>query len=208
MDVAPNQMVSVAAALVPFLEHDDANRALMGANMQRQAVPCIRTRGAAGRHRHGRARRDRLRRVRGRQARRRRRERRRRAHRGARHLRRRRRGAGHLPARPSTSAPTRAPVTTRSRSFARARWSRPATCWPTAPPPTWVSSRSARTCSSRSCPGRATTSRTRSCSSERMVNATTSSPRFTSRSSNASPVTPSWAKKKSPRTFPTSARRP
>jgi DNA-directed RNA polymerase subunit beta len=43
MDVAPNQMVSVAAALVPFLEHDDANRALMGANMQRQAVPLIGT---------------------------------------------------------------------------------------------------------------------------------------------------------------------
>ena len=43
MDVAPTQMVSVAAALVPFLEHDDANRALMGANMQRQAVPLIRT---------------------------------------------------------------------------------------------------------------------------------------------------------------------
>ncbi len=42
-DVAPNQMVSVAAALVPFLEHDDANRALMGANMQRQAVPCLRS---------------------------------------------------------------------------------------------------------------------------------------------------------------------
>ncbi len=41
IDVAPNQMVSVAAALVPFLEHDDANRALMGANMQRQAVPLI-----------------------------------------------------------------------------------------------------------------------------------------------------------------------
>lgn len=41
MDVAPNQMVSIAAALVPFLEHDDANRALMGANMQRQAVPLI-----------------------------------------------------------------------------------------------------------------------------------------------------------------------
>jgi DNA-directed RNA polymerase subunit beta len=40
-DVAPNQMVSVAAALVPFLEHDDANRALMGANMQRQAVPLV-----------------------------------------------------------------------------------------------------------------------------------------------------------------------
>jgi DNA-directed RNA polymerase subunit beta len=43
MDVSPNQLVSVAASLVPFLEHDDANRALMGANMQRQAVPCIRT---------------------------------------------------------------------------------------------------------------------------------------------------------------------
>jgi DNA-directed RNA polymerase subunit beta len=41
MDVAPNQMVSIAAALVPFLEHDDANRALMGANMQRQAVPLL-----------------------------------------------------------------------------------------------------------------------------------------------------------------------
>ena len=43
MDVSPNQMVSVAAALVPFLEHDDANRALMGANMQRQAVPLVRS---------------------------------------------------------------------------------------------------------------------------------------------------------------------
>ncbi len=42
MDVAPAQVVSVAAALIPFLEHDDANRALMGANMQRQAVPCLR----------------------------------------------------------------------------------------------------------------------------------------------------------------------
>ncbi len=40
MDVAPAQVVSVAASLIPFLEHDDANRALMGANMQRQAVPC------------------------------------------------------------------------------------------------------------------------------------------------------------------------
>ena len=42
MDVAPQQIVSVAASLIPFLEHDDANRALMGANMQRQAVPCLR----------------------------------------------------------------------------------------------------------------------------------------------------------------------
>src|SRR5690606_33150015 len=43
MDVTPNQLVSVAASLIPFLEHDDANRALMGSNMQRQAVPCLRT---------------------------------------------------------------------------------------------------------------------------------------------------------------------
>ena len=42
MDVSPSQIVSVAASLIPFLEHDDANRALMGANMQRQAVPCLR----------------------------------------------------------------------------------------------------------------------------------------------------------------------
>jgi DNA-directed RNA polymerase subunit beta len=43
MDVSPNQLVSVAASLIPFLENDDANRALMGANMQRQAVPLLRT---------------------------------------------------------------------------------------------------------------------------------------------------------------------
>jgi len=42
MDISPQQMVSVAAALIPFLEHDDANRALMGSNMQRQAVPTLR----------------------------------------------------------------------------------------------------------------------------------------------------------------------
>ncbi len=43
MDIAPNQMISVAASLVPFLENDDANRALMGSNMQRQAVPLLKT---------------------------------------------------------------------------------------------------------------------------------------------------------------------
>ncbi|MCK7530415.1 MAG: hypothetical protein MZV63_04895 [Marinilabiliales bacterium] len=41
MDVAPNQIASIAASLIPFLEHDDANRALMGSNMMRQAVPLI-----------------------------------------------------------------------------------------------------------------------------------------------------------------------
>src|SRR6185436_12081530 len=42
MDVAPNQIASIAASMIPFLEHDDANRALMGSNMQRQAVPLLR----------------------------------------------------------------------------------------------------------------------------------------------------------------------
>ena len=42
MDVSPSQLVSVSASLIPFLEHDDANRALMGSNMQRQAVPLLR----------------------------------------------------------------------------------------------------------------------------------------------------------------------
>ena len=41
MDVSPNQIASIAASLIPFLEHDDANRALMGSNMQRQAVPLL-----------------------------------------------------------------------------------------------------------------------------------------------------------------------
>ncbi len=52
MDMAPGQIVSVAASLIPFLEHDDANRALMGANMQRQAVPCLRPGEARGRYRY------------------------------------------------------------------------------------------------------------------------------------------------------------
>src|SRR3546814_4304561 len=43
IDVSPKQIVSVAAALIPFLENDDANRALMGSNMQRQAVPLLRS---------------------------------------------------------------------------------------------------------------------------------------------------------------------
>ena len=68
MDVSPKQLVSVAASLIPFLENDDANRALMGSNMQRQAVPLLRTGLAAGRHRHGAGRRPGFRRHRRRQA--------------------------------------------------------------------------------------------------------------------------------------------
>ena len=71
MDVSPKQVVSVAAALIPFLEHDDANRALMGSNMQRQAVPTLvaeKPLVGTGMERYVAAR---LRRVRGRRARRR-----------------------------------------------------------------------------------------------------------------------------------------
>jgi DNA-directed RNA polymerase subunit beta len=53
MDVSPKQLVSVAAALIPFLENDDANRALMGSNMQRQAVPLVRADAPVRRHGHG-----------------------------------------------------------------------------------------------------------------------------------------------------------
>ena len=60
MDVSPKQIVSVATALIPFLEHDDANRALMGSNMQKQAVPAARHRVADRRHRHGGTRRAQL----------------------------------------------------------------------------------------------------------------------------------------------------
>ena len=80
MDVSPNQLVSVAASLIPFLENDDANRALMGSNMQRQALPLLRTEAPLVGTGHGgvvaATRRDRRR-----QARRHRRERRRLAHR-------------------------------------------------------------------------------------------------------------------------------
>ena len=62
MDVSPKQVVSVAAALIPFLENDDANRALMGSNMQTPGRAADPVGCAAGRHRHGRRRRPRLRR--------------------------------------------------------------------------------------------------------------------------------------------------
>jgi DNA-directed RNA polymerase subunit beta len=61
IDVSPKQLVSVAASLVPFLEHDDANRALMGANMQRQSVPLLRAEAPDCRHWNGRRYRSRFR---------------------------------------------------------------------------------------------------------------------------------------------------
>ena len=202
MDVSPRQMVSVATAMIPFLEHDDANRALMGSNMQRQSVPLLRSeaplvgtgmeyraavdagdvivataggcrRGGLGRPRH-------------------RRERRRHAH----DLPRREvpplqpghvlQPEGHRrrgPAGRGRPGHRRRPV---HRS--RARW------------------RSARTCSWRSCRGRATTTRTRSSSASAWCR-TTSSPRSTSRSTRSTPATPSSGRRRSPATSPTSPRR-
>jgi DNA-directed RNA polymerase subunit beta len=206
MDIAPNQMVSVAAALVPFLEHDDANRALMGANMQRQAVPLLVSHAPlVGTGVEGRLARDSGVCVTAKRA-------------GVvesvdaqRIVVRPREGEGseipdiyHCT---STSGRTSRPATRRSRSSAPATRSTWATSSRTVPPATWVSSRWDRTCSSRSCPGRATTSRTRS-SSPSASPRKTSSPRFTSRSSSASPATPSSARKRSPATSRTWAKRP
>ena len=63
MDVSPRMMVSVATACIPFLENDDCNRALMGSNMQRQAVPLMVTQAAHRGHRYGIQGRYRLRRL-------------------------------------------------------------------------------------------------------------------------------------------------
>ena len=165
MDVAPTQIVSVAASLVPFLEHDDANRALMGANMQRQAVPTLRpekalvgtgvervaakdsgTVVAAKPRRRGRLRRHQPHR-----------DPRQRQGNGGGRGRRRHLQPDQVPAlEPEHEHP---PAPDRQ---ARRQGRRPRTSSPTAPRPTSASSRSARTCWSRSCPGTATTSRTRS----------------------------------------------
>ena len=202
MDVSPKQIVSIATALIPFLEHDDANRALMGANMQRQAVPMLRPEAPyIGTGVEGRAADDagELDRRRGR----------RHGHRGDRrhdHGRRTSTSRGRSPTGSrSSAARTRAPASTRSRWWTPAtRWSR-ATSSPTARRRTRASSRSARTCWSRSCPGRVTTSRTRSCSPSGSC-ATTCSPRSTSRSTRSTPATRSSAPRRSPATSRTSPR--
>ena len=61
VDISPKQTVAISAALIPFLEHDDANRALMGSNMQRQAVPLLMTDPPVVATGHGKARADELR---------------------------------------------------------------------------------------------------------------------------------------------------
>ena len=164
MDVSPKQLVSVAAALVPFLEHDEANRALMGANMQRQAVPTIRTETPLVGTGNRTPRSARFRRLRDRRARRRGGFRGCRARGGARG-RRRSAHAGRGPAWTSTTSPS-SRVPTKTRASTNARWCRrataspPATSSPTARPWTPANWRLGRTCASPSCLGTATTSRT------------------------------------------------
>ena len=160
MDVSPKQIVSVATALIPFLEHDDANRALMGANMQRQAVPLLRpTAPFIGTGVEGRAARD-AGDVDPRQGRR---------HRRRRHRRHRSSSTTRASSGRTTLPPLEVPplepghlhqpeAAGRHRRHGAAR----ATSSPTARRPTRASSRSARTSSWRSCRGRATTTRTRS----------------------------------------------
>ena len=201
MDVSPRQMASVATAMIPFLEHDDANRALMGANMQRQAVPLVKAESPlVGTGMEYRAAVD--------------------AgdvvvaevggvvedlcadyvtvHQDDGH---RRTYLLHKFRRSNSgSCVNQKPVSS------RATGSRPARSSPTVRAPTRARWRSGATCSWRSCPGRGTTTRTRS--SCRSVSCRrTCSPRSTSRSTRSTPVTPSWVRRRSPATSPTSVRR-
>ena len=201
MDVSPKQLVSVAAALIPFLEHDDANRALMGANMQRQAVPLLRAEAPlVGTGVEFRAAVDAGDVVLAEEA-------------GTVEdvsavdivvkekngklrtydlIKFRRTNQGtNFNQKPSSTSARRSP---------RARSS------PTARPRTRARSPSGRTSWSPTCRGRVTTTRTRS-SSRSAWSRTTSSPRSTSRSTRSTPATPSWAPRRSPATSPTSPRR-
>ena len=166
--LARSRWSSVAAALIPFLEHDDANRALMGSNMQRQAVPLLRTEPpivgtglehitVAGLRRHGR-------RAGAPASSTRRRRAHHRARRGAGRTRRARRSAPTSTSYASSVGSTRAPASTRSRSSSRPAGRRRARSSPTGRAPTRASWPSAATCWSRSCRGTATTSKTRSSS--------------------------------------------
>ena len=167
MDVSPKQIVSVSTALIPFVEHDDANRALMGANMQKQAVPLVVPEAPyIGTGVEARAARDagdvdrwpratgRSTEVSGDQI--------------VVEYRAGTEGPPGPPARarrstawPSSAARTRTPAINQKVLVGRGpEGGGRATCWPTARPPTTASWPWARTCSWPSCRGRATTTRT------------------------------------------------
>ena len=201
MDVSPRQMVSVATALIPFLEHDDANRALMGANMQRQAVPLVVSDSPlVGTGMEYRAAVDAGDVVLA-------------------------ENAGVVKEVSADSIETmNDDGSYQTYKLAKFRRSNQGTCInqrplvkrvtgsrsvarsPTAPAPTTPRWRWAPTCSWRSCRGRATTTRTRSSSASAWCRRT-SSPRSTSRSTRSTPATPSSAPRRSPGTSRTSPRR-
>ncbi len=165
MDVSPRQMVSVATALIPFLEHDDANRALMGSNMQRQAVPLIRNDAPlVGTGMEFRAAVDagdvtvaKAAGVVNEVSRRLHRD-----HAG-------RRLVLHVPPGEVQALQPGHLHQPASAGASRVSGSRSARRWPTVPAPTRARWRSAPTCSSPSCPGRVTTTRTRSSCRQRVV---------------------------------------
>jgi DNA-directed RNA polymerase subunit beta len=182
IDVSPKQVVSVAAALIPFLENDDANRALMGSNMQRQAVPLVQAEAPlVGTGMEAVVARDS----------------------GAAVAARRRAWSSRwmqriVSARRASRRGESGVDIYRLSKFQRSNQNtcinqrpivkvgdvvEPATSSPTVRRPIWASWRSAATCSSRSCPGTATTSRTPS-SSPSASCVTTCSPRSTSKSSS------------------------
>ena len=210
MDVSPKQLVSVAASLIPFLENDDANRALMGSNMQRQAVPLLRAEApyvGTG-----------MERVTARDS-------------GAVRLCKR---SGVIESVDSERIIVRVEGNIHEGQMSRevgadiyqltkfkrsnqntcinqkpivtwANGSRRATCSPTVPAPKTANSRSAATSWWRSCRGAGTTSKTRSWSAKSWSRKTTT-PRSTSRSSKSRPATPSWVRKRSRATSRTSPR--
>ncbi len=195
IDVAPSQMVGVSAGLIPFLEHDDANRALMGSNMQRQAVPLLVTDPplvATGMEVEAARNSSMIVRARTRA-----------------------RSPTATPARSKSAASripcgnswgsTSGPARTRNRSSTWAtRW-RKARSSPTAPRPARASWPWAAMCWWPSWPGTASTSRTRSSSAKSWFR-TTRIPRCTSRNSTSKSARPSWAARSLPATSPTSAK--
>ncbi len=197
--MTPSQMIGVSAGLIPFLEHDDANRALMGSNMQRQAVPLLITEppivgtglerdvachsGMIGARRSG----------------------------GNGHLRRRRPGSKSVlkthHAAEVRRASTNGPARTRSRSSTSATRSKRATSSPTAPRPSRANWPWAATSSwaFMSCEGY--NFEDAIIISEELVQGTTRTPRFTSKSSTSKFARRSWAARSSLATFRTSAKR-
>jgi len=201
IDVSPRQMVSVATAMIPFLEHDDANRALMGSNMQRQSVPLLRSESPlVGTGMEYRAATD----------------------------------AGDVIVATKAGVVDEVSAdeitianddgTRTTYLIAKFQRSNQGTCFnqkpivvggqrvrparssPTGRAPTPARWRSARTCWSRSCPGKATTTRTRS-SCPSGWSRTTCSPRSTSRSTRSTRGIPSSAPRRSPGTSRMSPRR-